>query len=972
MNPDALDMHTIWIGALLAIPVAAVVSLVCKTCVRVPATRHALWVVALLTFIAPSVVSMTHVPEWISYLRPNPIPATMHPGMPSESGAGLVERVHAVPAVEPRRIGESFEYSRDTRTGSSSATRASSPARPGAEFAPYKYTEDAGRTEASLIPTDAWSPDTPPADAGAEPILTRPRAARIAADEPTPMKPERHRGDATPAARRPASSILFEPAFIHNPEPESPGQAPTQTREIAESPTLSTLDRAHAQLAAWGAWFRGLGASLRTIPPVSGMIWLLGVLLATAFVAARIVLDQRALSRAQPPSPDDAELLRAAADQIGLRRPPGLRFVAKRVSPMVTCGPRRRLIIPRSLWDELDTEARLAVLLHELAHIRRRDHWTHWLSAAIGLLYWWHPLAWVVRSRLADEADLACDAWVTSLMPGRRRVYAAALLQATTFVSAKSFRPRPHAGASLAMAASSTRRLSRRLTMVMTHKVRPRLSAPGTSIVGILAVLALIVLPGVACPPDEKDAPKGYVEIHADSHDHADAPDDSTFDAHMRDRDDNEHGHVHPDHPDHPDHADHADGVVHLMDRMRVLEDRLGRLHVELGERLHTSVTGAGPRADHGPGAATADAYAPVADDAKIARAYVIPAGRLESLTALMVRSDVPVLVSPEDKRIVVHATSRNHQTFSQFAAMICPEGVTVIDLESGRRIQLSGASLRGFEFSETPRADVRFRTGGGAVLAAPKAPRVTVTGPGRVYADVQGGTVATWSGDDECEQECEDTCDGDCGDECDGCDGCAEPCEPDHAHHAAQAAFGYVTASRSKAENRVAFEAMHARLRELRQGQGRLAESLRRSADQHRVQENRVRQIERQAARLSEQAEHEHEKAHKYELEAAQILAEADARKRKGELERAQAMYQRVEQVHRQMEQRQQQAHAVQAESEASQAAAERAEHEAERFEETMERYEDALNDLLEEIETLEEELEELAEAVSEAKSDR
>lgn len=60
-------------------------------------------------------------------------------------------------------------------------------------------------------------------------------------------------------------------------------------------------------------------------------------------------------------------------------------------------------------------------------------------------------------------------------------------------------------------------------------------------------------------------------------------------------------------------------------------------------------------------------------DGEKVNRVYRLPEGKLEALTALMSRQDVPVLISPRDDGIEVIATPEQHKAFQAFVELINP-----------------------------------------------------------------------------------------------------------------------------------------------------------------------------------------------------------------------------------------------------------------------------------------------------------
>jgi WD40 repeat protein len=75
----------------------------------------------------------------------------------------------------------------------------------------------------------------------------------------------------------------------------------------------------------------------------------------------------------------------------------------------VTVGWFRALILLPSTWRAFSDDQRDAALLHELAHIRRADYPWQLLFRLVQVLYWFHPLTWVVGSFMTRVRERACD-----------------------------------------------------------------------------------------------------------------------------------------------------------------------------------------------------------------------------------------------------------------------------------------------------------------------------------------------------------------------------------------------------------------------------------------------------------------------------------------------------------------------------------------------------------------------------------
>jgi beta-lactamase regulating signal transducer with metallopeptidase domain/biopolymer transport protein ExbD len=69
---------------------------------------------------------------------------------------------------------------------------------------------------------------------------------------------------------------------------------------------------------------------------------------------------------------------------------------------------KKRILVPVH-WQRWPESCRQLVLNHELAHIRRQDGWVQVLQVGMKALYGFHPLIWLLNSRLNDLREMACD-----------------------------------------------------------------------------------------------------------------------------------------------------------------------------------------------------------------------------------------------------------------------------------------------------------------------------------------------------------------------------------------------------------------------------------------------------------------------------------------------------------------------------------------------------------------------------------
>ncbi len=165
-----------------------------------------------------------------------------------------------------------------------------------------------------------------------------------------------------------------------------------------------------------------------SLGPSSGWSWeslVLFVILAGALgwwtlATTRIIRFQRLLKEVPPASGEWQLHTDDLAERVGLGWKPLIYLTPGRVPPMLwAIGGRPRLLVPSALWTKMEADERTSLLLHELAHLKRRDHWVRWLELVVVGLYWWHPVVWCARRALHEAEEQCCDAWVVWAMPKR-------------------------------------------------------------------------------------------------------------------------------------------------------------------------------------------------------------------------------------------------------------------------------------------------------------------------------------------------------------------------------------------------------------------------------------------------------------------------------------------------------------------------------------------------------------------------
>ena len=162
--------------------------------------------------------------------------------------------------------------------------------------------------------------------------------------------------------------------------------------------------RVEAPMAAEPAWYRSA-----TWATCLCAVWVAVVAFEVGRTGWQFAGLRRLLAGSCAAEPSVEIVVEQCAARLGLARLPAVRVVKGAGSPMV-CGLRRAtLVLPAALVEEVDRPALRQIVLHELAHLQRRDLLTVWVIHLMRTVYWFNPIAHWVAYRAGLERELACD-----------------------------------------------------------------------------------------------------------------------------------------------------------------------------------------------------------------------------------------------------------------------------------------------------------------------------------------------------------------------------------------------------------------------------------------------------------------------------------------------------------------------------------------------------------------------------------
>ncbi len=277
---------------------------------------------------------------------------------------------------------------------------------------------------------------------------------------------------------------------------------PSETEELRPPREQQQVAVAGTALPRWAPW--------------ATLAYGLGLMIMFARLARAHCFGARFRQDATPLAENGLlSILGREARKIGLRAVPQVAWSRRVCVPVVVGIFNPMILLPGSMMTGLSVDQVQALLSHELAHIRRHDHWLNLLQRCTEAVLFFHPAVWYVSRRVSIEREHCCDDLV--LAAGWTRLnYADALLKmAELCVSPSS----PALPAALAVSGGNPTLFKQRVLRVLAADANPKLRITPVGLIVATALLAGLLstpflLQSRATPPDtpsliQSDPPVG-------------------------------------------------------------------------------------------------------------------------------------------------------------------------------------------------------------------------------------------------------------------------------------------------------------------------------------------------------------------------------------------------------------------------------------------------------------------------------
>jgi HEAT repeat protein/beta-lactamase regulating signal transducer with metallopeptidase domain len=219
------------------------------------------------------------------------------------------------------------------------------------------------------------------------------------------------------------------------------------------------------------------------------LVWLAVVIVMCLLLLQRAIFVRGLIAQAEESTGSLIDALQYCCQQIAVKRKVSLKISPNASSPAV-CGLFRPVILmPQKLASNLGSDRLQVVLMHELAHVKRRDLWVNLAQTILQIVYFYNPLLWLANAIIRRVREQAVDEAVLVAMGDAAQQYPQTLLD----VAKLAFR-RPTLSLRLIGVVESKSALASRIKHILNRPI------PKSAKLGVLGLLVVILAAVILLP----------------------------------------------------------------------------------------------------------------------------------------------------------------------------------------------------------------------------------------------------------------------------------------------------------------------------------------------------------------------------------------------------------------------------------------------------------------------------------------
>lgn len=147
------------------------------------------------------------------------------------------------------------------------------------------------------------------------------------------------------------------------------------------------------------------------------VIWFLGALILSLITIIKNMQFYLNIKNRKPLQ--DARTRKLVDDctaSMGIRRELPVYEIGEIRSPLLYGVIKPCILLPEGIYEKIGTQGLKHIIMHEIAHIKRRDILQSLIASVLQIIHWFNPFIWFGFYRMRQDTEIACDAMVLSYM----------------------------------------------------------------------------------------------------------------------------------------------------------------------------------------------------------------------------------------------------------------------------------------------------------------------------------------------------------------------------------------------------------------------------------------------------------------------------------------------------------------------------------------------------------------------------